>query len=103
MQTNDTKQNLTLQINEFLTYTADIDTDTIVAQYTLIEGLVHQIAANHESELDTDTLGLEEEHNADYDYFLRVNTINPQPIERKAHALEGLQERLRRLRKQLTR
>lgn len=100
MQTQNTKPNLIEQIETFLTFTADTDNDTIVAQYTLINGLIDQQKDSPEVESVEKTAG--EEKNEDYGYFLDLNTINPQPIVRKAYALEGLQERFRGLLKQLT-
>ena len=97
----DSKPNLLHQIGMFLTYTADTDNDTIVAQYTVINGLIDQLTANH-PEFDSYKVGLEVGQNPDYDYFLDINTLTPQPINRKTHALEGLQERVRKLHKQLT-
>ena len=101
MQTDDTNLNLANQTNEFLTYTADTDNDTIMAQVTIINGLVEQLAPTYTTQADTDKLALDTESNADYAYFLQVNTSNPQSIERKHYALEGLQEWARRLLNQL--
>lgn len=100
MQTQDTKTNLIDQIETFLTFTADTDNDTIVAQYTLINGLLDQQKVSPEVELDE--RNAQEGRNQDYSYFLDLNTLNPQPIVRKAYALEGLQEQYRKLLKQLT-
>ena len=102
MQTQDIKPNLIDQIDTFLTYTADTDNDTIVAQYTLINGLIRQVALKNHSDVDSIEISPEEGQDYDYTYFLDLNTRSPQPIVRKAHALDGLQERFRRLLKQLT-
>ncbi|AUD06481.1 hypothetical protein [Spirosoma pollinicola] len=97
MQTDDSKSTLIHQIKEFLAYTADTDNDTIMAQYTLMSGLVAQLGPSDKPDFDRDESGLDPQNRADYAYFLNVNTTNPQPIDRKQYALEGLQERARRL------
>ncbi|RZM10333.1 MAG: hypothetical protein EOO88_48290, partial [Pedobacter sp.] len=79
MQTDDVQTSLTYQIKEFLTYTTDTDNDTIMAQYTLIEGLVNQIADSDNLEIVSYKSGIEKYTNADYDYFLKVNTVTAQP------------------------
>ncbi|AUD06990.1 hypothetical protein [Spirosoma pollinicola] len=101
MQPDDVKTSLTYQIKEFLTYTADTDNDTIMAQYTLIEGLVDRSVIGDHLKFDVYNMGFGQENNADYAYFLHVNTVSSQPVERKGFALEGLQERMRRLLKEL--
>ncbi|AUD00572.1 hypothetical protein [Spirosoma pollinicola] len=101
MQTDDVKSRLISQLKEFLTYTVNTDNDTIVSQYTLITALADQVVAKPESGPVANIIGPEEVFNADYDYFLSVNTLSPQPAERKTYALEGLQERFRKLVKQL--
>lgn len=102
MQTQNIKPNLIEQIETFLTYTADTDDDTIVAQYTLIDGLLDQVTSKDPSDVDSFEMSPEEGQNYDYSYFMDLNTLSPQPIMRKAYALEGLQERFRGLLKQLT-
>ncbi|CAN5322178.1 hypothetical protein BH09BAC4_BH09BAC4_27310 [soil metagenome] len=100
MQTQDTKAKLIDQIETFLTFTADSDDDTIVAQYTLMDNLIAQLQDS--PAVESVERSAQEGPNEDYSYFLDLNTLNPQPIVRKAYALEGLQERCRRLLKQLT-
>jgi hypothetical protein len=90
MQTDDIKSRLISQLKEFLSFTVDTDNDTIVSQYTLIDGLVDQLSASYKPDVD-----------ANYDYFLTVNTAHPQPVTRKLFALEGIQERFRGLLKKL--
>ena len=102
MQTQDIKPDLIGQIETFLTFTADTDNDTIVTQYTIIKSLIDQIAIEDHPTVNSFEKSLNEDRNDDYRYFLDLNTLSPQPIVRKAHALDGLQERFRRLLKQLT-
>jgi hypothetical protein len=97
MQTEDVKARLISQLKEFLTYTIDTDDDTIVSQYTLIKGLVDQLASGPDGKPAPSALDANDEFNADYDYFLGLNTLSSQPANRKMHALEGLQERFRSL------
>lgn len=102
MQTDDIKLSIIQQTKEFLTYTADTDNDTIMAQYTLIEGLIDKVVTSNNFEFDSSKVSSKEENKADYEYFLNVNTVNSQSIERKGFALEGLQERLRNVLRQVS-
>ena len=89
------------EIQAFLQFTPDTDNDSISAQYTLIRGLAKEYneRTNHKNEANRNVfdLILEDASNDDYAYFLDLNTKNPQSLTRKPHALEGLQERVRKM------